>query len=1566
MITIHESTAEDFSTLGLGMLTPTECIIEEVERGIFQLSMTHPFDMEMRWALIENDRVIRVPAPIRETPLVEIGNTGSTVTRQIYQVTTSGKRLRLRTKPSDSVGKIIGSYKTGTKVIKIGESGTWTKVILKVGGASGWMATSNLSYVGTENETITGDTPGGVVAPRQTRDQLFVISSVSRDTVNGVVQVEAEHISYDLKGNVVDGEYVPKNVSASEAGQQVMAKLMNPHEFTLYSNLTTQITGDYSYVNGMEAFLDPDQGVAVLGKARLIRDNFDIFLLNDEDRDFGVTIRHRKNLKGANLTIDKSGIVTRIIPVGKTKDGHPLYLADPIRYIDSSHIGDYRVIYARKIEYDVQVGDGDGEFATVALARAELQRLAQADFDADIDLPSVGLDVDFVLLENTLEYAAYADLQRLHLYDTVRVVAAYAGIDAKLRVTGYKWDAIRKRYISLTLGQIESLDTTVYGFNLADGTVYGTKLVGGSVDGDRALRSLSVGYGKFTAAAVGQLSADAIVAIKARIQELVAGNITTDELYAALAQIAVAQITTANIGTANIDWANIGTLVAEIARLAKAEINTANINEANINWAVIANLTAQIATVAQAQITTANIVNANIDWASIANLTAAVASIAKAHIGDADIDWASITNLTARIATLARAEITTANINSANIQWATINSLVAAISDIALAKIGSADIDYAKIKDLVTGTAIIEEGVGGKLYISRLAVNEANMVNLTVGKLMVKGEDGLFYHIGVDGSGNPTATLVEVEGDNVADRTIGAGKIILNSITTTELNADQIFGNEAILNKITAGLVDTGRLIAQEGFVAQLESWLIHADIIEGINGTLVLLGEQIELKAAKTQVDALSGTVSTNTGQISTMSGQIALKASQADVDELGDDLGDTNAALSLKANSSDVSAAIAASAEGLQAQINVVPDAIELAVGSRETGVNNLIRNGGFDFGTYGFGSLWGVADWGTATDKSWLIHLPTDEYSASMPVDVPVFHCHTNALTSGAYGIYWLVSGLRKNTKYTFSAYVLQSGLTGLINMEAIESDGYSWVAVNSPVDVSQGADTSFSSFKRVKVTFDPGYFINFRLAIVHYPHAGDAWMWVARTKLEQGDAPTGWTPHESEVIGAKLMLHDGRMSYSGDELEFDVSGTAGDMHLGPEGLTIPQINSPSIHPRYTGPSSLYVTKSATDAQVAARTHFRSLGAALAALSNVYLTYGVSISIANDTYYEGQIVLDGLSGSGGLYVFGNNANLANSMILVRYCQTPINIQDLSITAMSGADRCIGLLGSKCMALRYVTVTGNSGAGSYGVIVEDGSPLFAEGCVFYDWDRATLINSGSIGTFYNCKGNCSHLAVFGTMILNGTQPSPTTTLAYDNVYGLVQNNGATVDMGASAPDVPVTHTATFVATVAHTVYGSSQWPGTQMSITDYIFQGYTSGSHFLVGELWFPGVSALAGKTILSAKLRLRRETGGWGDVVEITAYYGARAYNSAGSPTPRYSMGVIGTIASGGSLKDFAIPTAAVEFLRANPTEACIAFSTGESAVAPGYSYSRNYAKFNAVGSGYVPELVVTYSD
>lgn len=85
--------------------------------------------------------------------------------------------------------------------------------------------------------------------------------------------------------------------------------------------------------------------------------------------------------------------------------------------------------------------------------------------------------------------------------------------------------------------------------------------------------------------------------------------------------------------------------------------------------------------------------------------------------------------------------------------------LSSTVASMVNAEIGMADINWAHIKDLATDTAIITQGTAGELYIARLAVTAVNMVSLTVGELVVKGENRHFYSVSVNTEGNVITTL---------------------------------------------------------------------------------------------------------------------------------------------------------------------------------------------------------------------------------------------------------------------------------------------------------------------------------------------------------------------------------------------------------------------------------------------------------------------------------------------------------------------------------------------------------------------------------------------------------------------------------------------------------------------------------------------------------------------------------------------------------------------------------------------------------------------------------------
>lgn len=549
MITVHDAWATDYTGLGLCTLTPLECTVEEQAGGLYQLKLTHPMDAGGKWWFLKEWNILRAPAPVRETPLIRMAGEstpGETIFREIWRVRVRS-RLRLRTEPSTETGVIIGRYGDGQEVIKLGQTGEWFQVIVTDGGATGWMHGDYLEYVRSETEVIPGtDLPGKTVQPRQTREQLFRIVSVDKDDAAGRVHVTAQHLFYDLAGIPLTDDFAPEGLPADRCTAELEKRMLRNPGFHLYCSAQEPVTGTYTGMSVAAALLEKD-GIVQQAHARLVRDNRDVFILQDEARDRGVEIRHGKNLLGAILTTDVSGVTTAVLPVGKDANGNPLRLPEPVESPNAALLPVFR---AREIEYDVR--SGSEEFPTDDAARAELARLAALEFSENaIDAPTVGLDVEFALLENTRQYAQYAPLQSVHLYDTVRVISPRSGIDARVRVTGYVYNCLTRQYDSVTLGELFSLKSSVSGYDLTPGSVTGSRLVVGTVDGDR-LRDATIRYAKIHQATIGQLNAESITALTGRFNEIAAGSITADELYAAFARVltlAVGDITADNIST---------------------------------------------------------------------------------------------------------------------------------------------------------------------------------------------------------------------------------------------------------------------------------------------------------------------------------------------------------------------------------------------------------------------------------------------------------------------------------------------------------------------------------------------------------------------------------------------------------------------------------------------------------------------------------------------------------------------------------------------------------------------------------------------------------------------------------------------------------------------------------------------------------------------------------------------------------------------------------------------------------------------------------------------------------
>ena len=821
MICVYPADCTDFSGNGLGVVTPLSCTVTETLNGEWELTLVHDIDERGKWTRLSEDCILRAPVPAAMTPSVELVTQQyqtSTYDVQIYKITTKSGPLHLRSGTGTNY-KILGKYKKGREVIVLNKTTSSWYEVTAPDGKHGYMASQYLTFQRTETQTVQTNVGfhNQVIESRQLRDQPFRIYRVVPELDK--VTVYARHIFYDLLDNMVKCLKPSPSAVGASVVQSLSGACLSSHDFSFYSDLTSTAEDvEWENVNPVEAMLGESGLVSKYG-AELARDWYDVFLVRRVGNNTDVSIREKKNLTGISYDVDETDVVTRIMPTGEDADGNILYL--PELYLDSPNLNAYT--HPKWIHLPVseakEVIDGD-EPKSKTQCYAEMRKAAQAEFDAGCDLPTVTLKVDFVNCSDAEEYRQYAALTDIFLGDSVWVIARRIGVEVSMRMTQYTYDCLTKKYTSVTLGTAaDTLEgSMISSRQLPSGVITGSKLAINSV-GAGQLQSGSVGSlqvkmaaiqtahiqdaaitkAKIAEATIDALNATSITAITAKIQELAAQQLTTDELYAALATIAVAQITAANIEKANINWADVGELAAQIATIAKAQINTANITQANIDWASIANLNAEIAKIAKAQITAANIESAAIDWAAIKDLNAAVAKI-------------------------ALAQLTTANINNAEIDWASIGKLQADIAKLVNASIQTADIDWARIKDLTAGTAIIEKGANGKLYVADLAVTEANMASLTVGELIVKGADGCFYALSIAEDGTVTTEKKSVGDADISDNSVSGGKLIEKTITARELNVASIFADEALVGAITAANIDVSSLFAAEAFIAQLNA----------------------------------------------------------------------------------------------------------------------------------------------------------------------------------------------------------------------------------------------------------------------------------------------------------------------------------------------------------------------------------------------------------------------------------------------------------------------------------------------------------------------------------------------------------------------------------------------------------------------------------------------------------------------------------------------------------------------------------------------------------------------
>ncbi len=748
---VYAPNADNFDCLGMcGPLSPTKCVHTEDANGMSEIALEHPIDEHNRWSFLQTGYILKAEVPVRTCP--EVTEAGAVVTAiekwTVKMNATKGQRY-LYSKPTGGSKKKLLSPGSEVIVTKKGAS----RYKAKTRKYSGWIAIDALE---NKVDLVVPEDPSAIeqVVPAWTiRPQLFRITetTISEDSVS----VKAEHIFYDLRGNITT--YAADNPTCVDALAGILDGCAVAHEFEGYTNmLDTRIIDPWTRVNPVEALLNPEAGLIARWGGELVRDDQEFYILNRAGMNRGVHIAYGKNLLGVDCTVDETDVITRIMPVGQTHKGKPLLLAAGTYTVDgqtvvidasltvaAANAADYSTPHVYVLDVGNEAKASDGSSSAINAARVKMIRAALRKFaDEECNLPSVNLKVNFIALGDTAEYAQYRQLEDVYLYDSVRVYHPKIAIDVTAKVNRVEFDCLLERFNGIELGAMRK--------DMAH-TPFATWQIPSALPGYK-IESESVGPGALADGAVNDTHLAPQAVTEAAIADGAVTRLKIGEAAIGTAQIENASITSAKIALLAVGTANIQDAAIETAKIKDAAITRAKIGEAAIGTAQIEN---------------ASITSAKIALGAITNALIANGAIGTAQIADGSITDAKIVNLSANRITAGTLSVERLVIVGSN------QSIVFAINEAnGTAQLSQSTIDGGSLTQrTITADRIVAEAITA----AEIASNA-----ITANKILANA----------------------VTTEKIDALAITSAKIAAGAITADKIDVDSLFASSAFLQRL--------------------------------------------------------------------------------------------------------------------------------------------------------------------------------------------------------------------------------------------------------------------------------------------------------------------------------------------------------------------------------------------------------------------------------------------------------------------------------------------------------------------------------------------------------------------------------------------------------------------------------------------------------------------------------------------------------------------------------------------------------------------------------------------
>ena len=266
------------------------------------------------------------------------------------------------------------------------------------------------------------------------RPQPFRVYKISRP-INGVVTINAQHLSYDLSGIVIEPFNAPSLASALE-GMKTNAVTENPFEYETDKTVISDFVVSYpssarSLVAGQRGSLLDTYG------GELEFDRYQVKLWAHRGKDNGVTIRYGKNMTDVNQEEDGSGVYTGVYPYWYSEEE------------GSADLGSSYVPVEGEFDFTrILLLDLTEEFENKPTAEELTQKAQEYISNHDPGVPTISTTVSW--------YQSRDFVENVNLGDVVGVYFSRLGISAKAKIVKTRYNALQNRYESVDIGSVRS------------------------------------------------------------------------------------------------------------------------------------------------------------------------------------------------------------------------------------------------------------------------------------------------------------------------------------------------------------------------------------------------------------------------------------------------------------------------------------------------------------------------------------------------------------------------------------------------------------------------------------------------------------------------------------------------------------------------------------------------------------------------------------------------------------------------------------------------------------------------------------------------------------------------------------------------------------------------------------------------------------------------------------------------------------------------------------------------------------------------------------------------------